>query len=88
MARKGTKAGVEADGAPDPLVTMARGLAEIVTEHGLSELIVDTKEITMTVRRGGVASAMPMPMMAMPPRSIAPKSSCSGSVRRASPSRS
>jgi len=46
---------------------MARGLAEIVTEHGLSELIVDTKEITMTVRRGGVASAVPMPMMAMPP---------------------
>ena len=35
---------------------MARGLAEIVAEHGLTELIVDTKETTLTVRRGGVAS--------------------------------
>jgi acetyl-CoA carboxylase biotin carboxyl carrier protein len=31
---------------------MARGLAEIVAEHNLSELILDTKEITLTVRRG------------------------------------
>jgi acetyl-CoA carboxylase biotin carboxyl carrier protein len=46
---------------------MARGLAEIVAEHGLSELIVDTKEVTLTVRRGGaVAPPMPMPMMLMP----------------------
>ena len=44
------------------LVTMARGLAEIVALQGLSELIVDTKETTITVRRGGVA----MPMMQMP----------------------
>jgi acetyl-CoA carboxylase biotin carboxyl carrier protein len=46
---------------------MARGLAEIVADHNLSELIVDTKEVTLTVRRGGVAVAaapmsMPMPM--------------------------
>jgi acetyl-CoA carboxylase biotin carboxyl carrier protein len=34
---------------------MARGLAEIVAEHGLSELILDTKEVTLTVRRGGPA---------------------------------
>src|SRR5258706_1481993 len=27
----------------DPLVTMARGLAEVVAEHNLSELILDTK---------------------------------------------
>ena len=39
--------------------TMARGLAEIVAAHNLSELIVDTKDTTLTVRRGGVASAMP-----------------------------
>ena len=54
---------------------MARGLAEIVAEHGLSELIVDTKEVTLTVRRGGVTMAMPaMPMqmpMQMPP-AVAP----------------
>jgi len=41
------------------LVTLARGLAEIASNHGLSELIVDTKETTLTIRRGGVAVAMP-----------------------------
>ena len=65
MARKAPK-GANANGAPDdPLVTMARGLAEIVADHGLSELIVDTKEVTLTVRRGGVAMSMPMQMPAM-----------------------
>lgn len=45
------------------LVTMARGLAEIAEQHNLSELIVDTKETTLTIRRGGPAPvAMPMPM--------------------------
>jgi acetyl-CoA carboxylase biotin carboxyl carrier protein len=51
------------------LVTMARGLAEIVTTHGLSELIVDTKETTLTIRRGGtlaVAHAAAHAPMAMP----------------------
>jgi acetyl-CoA carboxylase biotin carboxyl carrier protein len=69
----------EAQGSPDggPLVAMARGLAEIVAEHGLSELILDTKEVTLTVRRGGapvvaaphpvaVAPAAPAPV-ALPP---------------------
>lgn len=45
---------------------MARGLAEIVAAHNLSELIVDTKETTLTVRRGGVAMAMPQVPMQMP----------------------
>jgi len=51
-----------------PLVAIARGLAEIVAEHNLSELIVDTKELTLTVRRGGAAPAgavLPAPV-AMP----------------------
>ena len=38
---------------------MARGLAEIISEHNLSEVILDTKEVTITVRRGGVAVAAP-----------------------------
>ncbi|HEX2690372.1 MAG TPA: acetyl-CoA carboxylase biotin carboxyl carrier protein [Kofleriaceae bacterium] len=38
---------------------MARSLAEIVAEHNLSELIVDTKEITLTVRRGVPAAPAP-----------------------------
>src|SRR5688572_4183562 len=72
MAKKASKGenDNDEDVAPETLVTMARGLAEIVAEHGLSELIVDTKEITMTVRRGGVAPAqqvtMPMPMPVVP----------------------
>jgi len=47
------------------LVTMARGLAEIAAAHNLSELIVDTKETTLTIRRGGggMTVAMPMPQM-------------------------
>ena len=31
---------------------MTRGLAELVSEHNLSEVILDTKEVTITVRRG------------------------------------
>jgi len=55
------------NGAPEhELVTMARGLAEIVAAHGLSELIVDTKETTLTVRRGGAVSMAMPAMQAMP----------------------
>ncbi|HET9987757.1 MAG TPA: acetyl-CoA carboxylase biotin carboxyl carrier protein [Kofleriaceae bacterium] len=45
---------------------MARGLAEIATAHNLSELIVDTKETTLTIRRGGSAMPMQMAPMHMP----------------------
>jgi acetyl-CoA carboxylase biotin carboxyl carrier protein len=61
-----------ADPGP-PFVAIARGLAEIVTEHNLSELILDTKELTLTVRRGGavaapvhVAPAAPLPVATAP----------------------
>jgi acetyl-CoA carboxylase biotin carboxyl carrier protein len=52
---------------------MARGLAEIVAEHNLSELILDTKEVTLTVRRGGVAPpvAHALPAMAYAPALVA-----------------
>jgi acetyl-CoA carboxylase biotin carboxyl carrier protein len=63
------------NGADEPeVLVIARGLAEIVAQHGLSELIVDTKETTLTVRRGGYAMpvaaapvALPMPVAAPPP---------------------
>jgi acetyl-CoA carboxylase biotin carboxyl carrier protein len=58
-----------ANEAEHELVVMARGLAEIVAAHNLSELIVDTKETTLTIRRGGavaMAAPMAMPMHAMP----------------------
>jgi acetyl-CoA carboxylase biotin carboxyl carrier protein len=56
------------------LVTMARGLAEIAAQHNLSELIVDTKETTLTIRRGGVAPVamqMQMPMQQYAPQQMA-----------------
>ncbi|MGN6104704.1 MAG: acetyl-CoA carboxylase biotin carboxyl carrier protein [Kofleriaceae bacterium] len=54
---------------------MARGLAELVAQHGLSELILDTKEVTLTVRRGvttGVVApvAAPLPVV-LPPAPVA-----------------
>ena len=71
MAKQG-KGRSETNGADEhELVTMARGLAEIVAMQNLSELIVDTKETTITVRRGGgmtmsMPMPMPMPMMSAP----------------------
>jgi acetyl-CoA carboxylase biotin carboxyl carrier protein len=60
----------ESNGADEhELVSMARGLAEIVAEHQLSELIVDTKETTLTIRRGG-AVAMPMALPHPVPMSL------------------
>jgi acetyl-CoA carboxylase biotin carboxyl carrier protein len=41
----------------EPYVAMVRGLAEVVAEHDLSELIVDTKEVKLTLRRGTGAVA-------------------------------
>ena len=49
---------------------MARGLAEIVAEHNLSELILDTKEVTLTVKRGSTVAAVPH--AAPPPLVYAP----------------
>jgi acetyl-CoA carboxylase biotin carboxyl carrier protein len=63
MASRG-KTKAEAPDSGDPLIAMARGLAEIVAEHNLSELILDTKEVTLTVRRGGPVTAV---QPALPP---------------------
>jgi len=55
---------------PDDLVAVVRGLAAAVADHGLTELIVDTPDVTFTLRRGGVTvqtvAASAMPMAAMP----------------------
>jgi acetyl-CoA carboxylase biotin carboxyl carrier protein len=40
-----------------PTVEMARQLAAIVEHHALSELVVDTPELTLTLRRGQAFSA-------------------------------
>jgi len=68
------------------LVTMARGLAEIVSAHNLSELIVDTKETTLTVRRGGVGVPMAMQMpMAMPSAPMMAPPASAGAAPAAAP---
>jgi acetyl-CoA carboxylase biotin carboxyl carrier protein len=71
---------------------MARGLAEIVATHGLSELIVDTKDTTLTVRRGPVGSvavqAMPQMQMAAPmpmPQLQAPTPAAAPALAAAAP---
>jgi acetyl-CoA carboxylase biotin carboxyl carrier protein len=65
---KQAKGNASSGAAEHDLVTMARGLAEIVAAHGLSELVVDTKDTTLTIRRGGAMAmpAMPPMPMAMP----------------------
>ena len=53
----------------DHLVAIARGLAAAVSEHGLTELIIETPDATYTVRRGGVpmvAVAAPAPVAHAP----------------------
>jgi len=63
------------------IVETVRGLAAIIAEHGLSEVIVDLPEATLTLRRGTTASvasvasqpSMPMQMPSMPaPAAAAP----------------
>jgi len=69
MSRKGK--GDESIG-DEPWVAMARGMAEVVADHGLSELILDTKEVKLTVRRGGGAPVMQAAPMPAPAVSFAP----------------
>jgi acetyl-CoA carboxylase biotin carboxyl carrier protein len=64
---------------------MARGLAEIVAEHGLTELILDTKEVTLTVRRGGATVApVPAPAAYAAPANHAPATHAPGALPHAS----
>ena len=52
------------NGADEPReILIARGLAELAAEHDLLELILDTKDVKLTVRRG---HAMPVALPAMP----------------------
>ena len=74
MAKHGKKGEPNGTTSEFEVVEIARGLAEIVAEHGLSELIVDTKDTTLTIRRGGAVAMAPMamPMHAMPMQMHAP----------------
>jgi len=65
-----------ADGGGDDIVAIARGLAAAVSDHGLTELIIETPDATYTVRRGGAPVVMPaavaMPAAPMMPMAHAP----------------
>lgn len=74
-----SEGGGGAGASTEDLVTIVRGLAAAVAEHNLSELVVDTPEVTFTLRRGvaGVATAVAVPQLApmhapvMPPMPVA-----------------
>lgn len=77
MAKKG-KDDADQVGSDD-VVAMARGLAQIVSEHHLTELVVETNGTTVTVRRqSAVAVAAPMQMQ-MPMQMAAPQQPSAGS---------
>jgi len=82
MATRG-KTKAEAPVQGPPLVEIARGLAEIVAEHNLSELIVDTKDLTLTVRRGGTVVAAPA--YAPPPAYAAPAAAAAAPAAAVAP---
>ena len=60
----GKQKGAESD---TDVVAIARGLAQVVDEHGLSELILDHEDLKLTLRRGVAATAAPMVMAAPAP---------------------
>ncbi len=64
MAKKGND-DADQDAGKGAVVAMARGLAEIVSEHQLTELVVESAGTTITVRREAPA-LMAAPMQAMP----------------------
>ncbi len=60
-AKKTTKKSTSDGAAENATVAMCRQLAEIVESHALSELIIDTEALSLTMRRGEVAvTGMPM----------------------------
>ena len=49
-------------GAATAPIALVRGLAEVLAEHGLSELVYDTTDTSITLRRGGVAPTAATPI--------------------------
>jgi acetyl-CoA carboxylase biotin carboxyl carrier protein len=74
-ARKGAKAVEKSKAtgaAPSSIVDTVRSLAEVVAEHSLSELVVETADATITLRRGMSAAVAAMPMSMPMPAMSAP----------------
>jgi len=72
MASRGKTKAEEPESAGESFVAIARGLAELVAEHNLSELILDTKDLTLTVRRGGALAPPPAQLAYAPQYAPAP----------------
>ena len=70
MASRKNKGGD--DDGDDTLVVMTRGMAEIVSEHNLSELVLETKDAKLTIRRGVAMVAPAAPMQYAAPAFAAP----------------
>jgi acetyl-CoA carboxylase biotin carboxyl carrier protein len=49
----------------DEATAIVRSLAGILAEHSLTELVYDTPDVTITLKRGGPSVALPLP--ALPP---------------------
>ncbi|MEO8839958.1 MAG: acetyl-CoA carboxylase biotin carboxyl carrier protein [Kofleriaceae bacterium] len=64
---------------------MARGLAEIATAHDLSELIVDTKDTTLTIRRGGGTAMQMMQLPQLPQMAAMPHAAAHAHAPAAAP---
>jgi acetyl-CoA carboxylase biotin carboxyl carrier protein len=68
-ARNGGKAGRSP--GENPTIELARQLAVIVDSHSLTELVMDTPELTLTLRKGRLGEPMaapsPVAMPAAPP---------------------
>jgi acetyl-CoA carboxylase biotin carboxyl carrier protein len=69
--KNGSKRAAAAAGPGESTVEMARQLAAIVEAHSLSELVVDTPDLTLTLRRGGGSyDAMPSMTLSSPAPSV------------------
>jgi len=60
------------DEGEDALLAMTRGLAELVSEHNLSELLLEAKDVKLTIRRGVPMGAPAAPTHFAPPPMFAP----------------
>ena len=71
---KKPKGDADQDGGGTPIVEIARGLAEILTEHHLSELIVETEGTTVTLRRETNVQQFAAPVLQPAPSHFLPHS--------------
>jgi acetyl-CoA carboxylase biotin carboxyl carrier protein len=70
-----------------PTVQLARELAAIVDTHSLTELVMDTPELTLTLRKGGGEAVAAAPAVAIPTALPVPVASAAPAAPAANPAR-